>query len=802
MRELLGDVRYGLRLLLRNAGVTAIALLALALGIGANTAIFSVLHAVLLRPLPVSEPDRLITIRIDHPQRNIRSALGPYPDVVDWGKQGSSFDAMSAFSPGSANLLTRDYPERVSTWSVNASFFPMLGVRMAVGRGFLPEEDQPGAGRVAILSHKLWRERFGSDRGLVGRPIVLDGEPFRVVGVTPSGFDVAGVPIDLYKPIALTGVRGQRDRWSYGAFARLKPGVSIQQAQAELDSINRRLESQYPKGITGFRARIWGLREFMVRDLRLSLMVLAVAVGLVLLIACSNVANLMLARTSTRMKELATRAALGAGRWRLTRQLLTESLLMAVAGGLIGLLLASWGVSAIVALGGERYPLLKQSRLDLPVLGFTLAISLATGLLFGVAPALAVPRSRVNDVLKASGRGSAEGRGTDRLRGLLVVWEVALALVLLIGATLLIRSLVNIRSVNPGFDPSGVLTAFMNLPVSKYTTPEQQAAFYRDLEERLRNVPGVSAAGMTSVLPLSGNNQGMGLLIEGRPVRSPADVPILFHRAVNTKYFQSMRIPLRRGRVFNERDSRGAPRVLIVNETTARRFWPGEDPIGKRVGNGAPDGWITVVGVVGDLHHMSLDQDPDPEIFLPFAQTPRPDMLLTIRTTSDPARFAPALRQLVVALDREQPVARVASMEQTLLESIAAKRLSATLLGILAAVALTLATVGIYGVVSFSVTRRTQEIGVRMALGAQAGDVLRMVVRRAVVLALAGVLIGLIAASALTRLVSGMLFGVRPTDSGVFAGVSLLLVAVAAIAGYFPARRAARVDPMAALRQE
>jgi len=388
------------------------------------------------------------------------------------------------------------------------------------------------------------------------------------------------------------------------------------------------------------------------------------------------------------------------------------------------------------------------------------------------------------------------------LRGLLVVSEVALALVLMIGAALMIRSLLNLQHVNPGFDAAGVLTASVNLPVSKYSTPERQIAFYGQLEEQLAAAPGVKAAGLTSMLPLSGNNQGMGLLIQGRPVAGPADVPILFNRVVNTKYFQAMRIPSRKGRVFNERDAQGAPRVLIVNETMARRYWPDEDPIGKRVGTGAPDGWMTVVCVVGDIRHMSLAQEPDAEIFLPFAQNPRPDMRLMVRTSSDPLRFAPTLRRVVADLDREQPVSRVASMEQTLLESMVTKRLSTTLLGIFAAVALVLATFGIYGVISFSVTRRTQEIGVRMALGAQASDVLGMVVGRGVLLASVGVIIGLAAASALTRLVGTLLYGIKATDPKVFVGVSLLLIAVAALASYIPARRAARVDPMVALRHE
>jgi putative ABC transport system permease protein len=802
MRELLADLRYGCRLLLKNPGVTAVAVLALALGIGANTAIFSAVNAVLLRPLPFPQPDRLVSIRLDHDQRNIHNAFGPYPDIADWRQQSRSFEYLAAYAPASVNLTTRDEPERASLWMVNADFFPMLGVRMALGRGFLPEEDRPGAVRMAILSHGLWQRRFGSDPGLAGKTMLLDGDPCTVVGVLPAGFKLEAGTVDLYTPVAASSARSGHDRWMYGVYGRLKPGVSIEKAQAELDTITRRLEQQYPRPLTGWRPRVWGMRQFMVRDVELSLVVLLAAVALVLLIACANVANLLLARVSARQKEMAVRAAMGAGRWRVVRQLLTESILLALAGAFFGLLLAYWGVAALPALGTERFPMLQQARLDLPALGFTLLISLLTGLLFGIAPALAVSRTRVYETLKEGGRSSTESRAGSRLRGLLVVSEVALALPLMIGASLMIRSLLNLQDVNPGFNPAGVLTASINLPAPKYSKPERQIAFYRQLQERLEAMPGVTAVGMASVLPLSGTNQGTSLLIQGRPVSSPSDAPILWFRIVNTRYFQAMQIPLRKGRVFTEQDAAGAPRVLIVNETMARRYWPNDDPIGKQVGNGAPNGWMPVVGVVGDVRHMSLAQEPDAEIYFPFGQSPQPALSLALRTSSDPLRFAPALRRAVLELDREQPVSRVAAMEQTLADSLAAKRFSTVLLGIFAVVALVLAAIGIYGVISFSVTRRTHEIGIRMALGARAADVLRMVVIEGTRLALIGVSIGLAAAFALTRLIGALLYGVKATDPLVFCAISLLLIAVAALASYLPARRAARVDPMVALRYE
>ncbi len=801
MAELFGDIRYAFRLLFRNPVVTVVAVLALALGIGANTAIFSVVRAVLLRPLPFCQPDRMVTIRIDHPQRNIRSALGPYGDIAEWRKQARSFQFMSGCSMGSANLTTRQEPERVRLWRVNASYFPMLGVKMATGRDFRNEEDQPGAARVAIMSYSLWQRRFGSDAEMPGKSVVLDGATYTVVGILPRSFRLEDRDPDLYTPIALSDARPRHEEFSYAAYARLKPGVSIDQAQAELDTIAPRVEQESGRPLRGFRAHVWGFRDFMVRDVRRSLVVLLAAVALVLLIACANVANLLLARAGARGKEIGIRAAMGAARWRIMRQLLTESILLALLGAVLGVLLAYWSVAAITAIGTGAYPMLKESRLDLPVLGFTIAVSLLTGLLFGIAPAFAASRTDLQDTLKEGGRGSFTS-GRNRLRSLLVVSEVALALLLMVGASLMIRSLIRLQEVDPGFKPEGVLTAAVNLPPAKYSSPPQQLAFYQRLEDRLKAMPGVVAAGFTSHLPLSGTNSGMPLVIQGRPVLSISDAPILWFRMVDSGYFQAMRIPLRRGRFFDERDVAGGQRVVIVNETAARRFWPDQDALGKRVGNGAPDGWMTVVGVVADVRHMSLSGDPDPEIYFAVTQSPRTAMSMVVRTASDPLRFAPSLRRAVLEVDSDQPVSRVASMEQNLLDSIAAKRLSTMLLGIFAAVALLLAAIGIYGVTSFSVTCRKHEIGVRMALGARSSDVLRMVVAQGTTLAAIGVAAGLAASLALTTVIENMLFQVKATDPLVYAGVALVLTGVAALASYIPARRAARVDPTVALRYE
>jgi len=803
MRELLTDLRYGSRLLWRNPAVTVVAALALALGIGANTAIFSAVYAVLLRPLPFPERDRLVSIRIDHEARNIRNAFAAYPDIADWRQQCRSFEQVAGFSAGSGNLMTREEPERAAVWRVNASFLPLFGQSLVLGRAFLPEDDTPGANRVAILSRSLWERRFGGDSHILGRSLTLDGNPYVVIGVLAADLKLDLSPADLYTPIAQSGVRAPGDRWTYAAYARLKPGARIQQAQAELETIERTIEKQYHRPLTGFRPHVWGLHEFMVRDVRLSLVVLLWAVGLVLLIACANVANLLLALAGARQREMAIRAAMGARRGRVFRQLLTESCLLGLLGGVFGLVLAYCGVAALSRSAAQAFPLLKNARLDWPVLGFTMLTALATGLLFGIAPAISASRADVFETLKEGNASSPESRGRNRLRALLVVAEVAVALLLTIGASLMIGSLWNLLDVNPGFNPSGLLTASVNLPASKYPKREQQMAFYRQLEDRLQATPGVAATGIASVLPLTGTNQGMSLLIEGRPVAGPSDVPILFFRVVNPRYFQAMQIPLRRGRLFGEQDSETAPRVLIVNETMARRYWPNQDPIGKRLGPGSRDGWMPVVGVVADVHHMSLAQEPDAEIYMPLAQNAQAAMNLAIRAAGgDPLRLAPSLRRAVMELDREQPISRVASMEQNLADSVATKRISTLLLGFFASVAVLLAAIGIYGVISFSVARRRHEIGVRMALGARGGDVLWMVVGQGTVLAAAGVVLGLAAAFALTRLMSSLLYGVKATDPRVFAAVSLLLLLVAALASFVPARRAARMDPMVSLRHE
>ena len=808
METFLKDLRYGLRILARSPGVTAVAVLALALGIGANTAVFSVVNAVLLRPLPYHrDAARLVQIWGSNPSRNIPFHNVTYADALDYKQESRSFESFSAAGLGSANLLAGNEPERVELCRVNAEFFPMIGVPFAHGRGFLPEEDRPGAPRVAVLSYALWQRRFGSDPKIAGKPVVFDTDSYSVVGVLPPGFEWQGRVIDAFVPLALPSVFDQRNRSvSVSVFARLKPGVTIAQAQSELTGIGRRIGERWVNS-SGRHPRVWGLRDFVVREVKPGLVVLAWAMALVLLIACANVANLLLARAGARQREMAVRLAMGASEGRLMRQLLTESGMLAMAGGALGVAIAYWGLHGLVALSPAGYPFLKDARVDLPVLGFTLAVSMATGILFGLAPAFAARHTgSLGSALKEGSRGSGESIARNRVRSALVVGEVALALMLLIGAGLLMASFVRLYNVPPGFQTRDVLTASVSLPHARYLRPEQRVIFFRDLMQKLGAAPGMRVAGAVSALPLTRYNTGTVFLAEGRPFPPRGEEPIIWFRAATEGYFQAMDIPLRCGRMFTEADR--VP-VALVNETLAHRFYSNEDAVGKRfttgyAAPGRPITWIAIVGVVGDIRHKGLNEDADAELFFPYRQTPLEGMTVVVRTAggSDPARFAPVLRSAVSGIDSQQPVSRVRPMEQVLKDSIAPQRFSMVVLGVFAAIALALAAVGIYGVISFAVTRRTHEIGVRMALGAERGDVLGMVVRHAMLLAGIGIGIGVAGSLALSRVIVNLLYGTRATDLRIFASVAILLAVVAALAGYIPARRAARVEPVVALRYE
>ncbi len=812
MRNLLLDARFGLRTFARYPGFTAAATLALALGIGANTAIFSVVNAVLLRSLPVREPDRLVWIWAQDPKRNIPFHEFFYSDFVEWRKQSRVLESAAAYRPVSVNLTgTRSgEPEKLHAWRVGGSFFSTLGVHPVLGRDFSADDDRPGAPRMALLSHALWQRRFGSDPGVVGGPILLDGSPCTVIGVLPASFDIPGARQDLYVPLAIAAT-GRDGFTTVAALARLKSGARLAEARVEAAAITDRLTEPFFRA-GGRSLRLYGMREFLVRELRLSLLVLLGAVTLVLLIACANVANLLLARAGARCKEIAIRATLGASRWRLVRQLLTESALLGLAGGAAGLLLARWGVNLLAAASTSRFPRLAEVRIDSTVLWFTVGISLATSLMFGLVPALAASGSQVHEALKESGRAGGEGPRGRRLRDVLVAAEVALALLLTIGAGLLSKAFLRLEQVDPGFRSEGLLTASLTLPEQKYSQPAARRAFFAQLLRDLGGLAGVKDAGIVSMMPLGGANSGTSVHLEGHPEPRAEDAPIIWFRSASPGYFRAMGIPLLRGRFFQERDNESVPPVAIINETMARRMWPNEDPLGKRLAfglshrprvAGLPEPpWLTVVGVVGDVRHTSLAQPPEAELFTSYAQTPGASMVLVIRATAGPLRFAPLLRRTVAALDKDLPVSRVAAMEQIVADSVTERRLSTWVLGSFAALAVILAAVGINGLISFSVARRTHEIGVRLALGAAPAGVLRLVLRQGLMPALAGLAGGLVAALLLTRVMRSLLYGVQATDPLVFAGVTAALALVALLSAWLPARRAIRVDPMAALRYE
>jgi putative ABC transport system permease protein len=804
---MLQGIRSGLRILVRNPSVTALSTIALALGIGGSTVIFSVVYAVLLEPLRVSDPDRLVWIWANSPSRNLTYAFTAYSTFAEWNAGSPSFESMSAYAPASTTLLVGNEPERVDILRVNATFFPMLGVDPVVGRNFLAEEDQPGAPRVAILSYGLWERRFGRDTSVIGRSINLDGRSVAVTGVLPRDFAFGAVEsslpnrtADIYVPIAHSTARGTpgAPSPSVGAYARLKPGVAIERAQAEIDAVSRRLEIAYAD-LKGFGAQVWRVRDFTVRDVRLSLLVLSGAVGLVLLIACANVANLLLVRASARQREIALRTALGAGPWLILRQLLTESVILGVCGGAAGLVLAAAGTRLVAVYGPERIPYLKGVSLDGRVFAFAIGVSLVTGILFGLAPAFAAFRTHLSEALKNGSIAAGESRSRNRFRGALVVIEVAIAMLLTIGATLTMRTLLRLQATNPGFDASGVLTASVSLPTTKYAKPEQRFDLYQRVLDRLNVMPGVQTASMVSLIPFGGSNTGRNFLIEGQPPPRPEDTPVFWRRIIDPNYFRVMRIPLIRGREFTSQDA-GSPRIAIINETMARRFWPDTDPLGKRFGPGQY--WLTVVGIVGDVKFTSLTKGADPEFYEPYRQASIADMILTVRTVTDPQRLAPALREAVLEIDPAQPISRITPMEQYVSDAVGTPRLSALLLAAFGVTALLLAAVGIYGVISFSVTRRTREIGVRIALGAAGRDVMRTVVGQAIALASVGIAIAIGSALALNSIMQRMLFGVTATEPSTYLAISALLIAIAALAAYVPARRATRIDPSVALRCE
>ncbi len=805
---LLQDVRFGVRMLVKSPTFTIVAVIALALGIGANTAIFSVINTVLLRPLPYKDPERLVMVWEDDSKHGYPRDTPAVANYMDWREQNQSFEAMAAMADQSFNLTGMGEPERIDGQRVSANLFSLMGVEPQLGRGFSPEEDQPGAGRVVIISNGLWQRRFGGDRTIVGKTLDLNGESYQVVGVMPTQFQFPRREVDLWVPIAFTPQQAANRGSHYlQVIARLKPGVAVQQAQADMSSIAARLQQQYPEQNTQLGAVVIPLHEQVTGDMRPALLVLLGAVGFVLLIACANVANLLLARAAARQKEIAVRVALGASRLRLIRQFLTESILLAVIGGVLGLLLSFWGINLLKSFIPDTIAQARTITIDAKVLGFTLLVSLLTGLIFGLAPATQASKFNLNETLKEGGRDSSAGSRGNRIRAMLVVAEVAVSLILLIGAGLLINSFLRLRNVDPGFRAENLLTMQVVLPKQKYSDQARRSAFYTELLRRVESLPGVKSAAVTTNLPLYRQGNSIGLSIEGRP--DPiGQRPSVTTRVISQRYFSTMGIQLLQGREFGDQDRIDSPAVAVVSETMARRFWPGESPLGKRVtpstpDTAAPEDWITVVGVVKDVHQFDLVADPKPQMYLSYVQAeffePRD---LVVSTSVDPLSMTSAVRGAVWEIDKDQPVSNIRTMKEIVSESVARQRFSMLLLGIFAGLALVLAAVGIYGVMSYSVAQRTREIGLRMALGAQKWDVLRLVVGQGLKLVLIGIAIGLVAAFVLTRVMSSLLFGISATDPTTFIAISLVLISVAVLASFIPARRATKVDPMIALRYE
>jgi len=799
----LHDFRHGLRLLVRSPGFSLVAIIALAVGIGANTAIFSVINTLLLQRLPYRDADRLAIVWEHNTVRQRKSNVVGPANFIHWREMNQVFEDLAAVTMTySVTVTGGGDPEELQTQSVSGELFQILGVQPALGRAFAGAENQPDS-RVIIISDRLWRRRFGGDPTILQRPIVSQGIPYTVVGVMPPGFSFLDKSVDVWLPIGFTAQsRTPRGR-SLMVVGRLKQGITVERAQLDMTQVSATLTQMFPAFNTGWTSRVVPLREQLTGDVRPALLVLAGAVAFVLLIACANVANLLLARATARQRELAVRAALGAGRARLVRQLLAESVVLSAIGGLCGLLLAWWALGFLRAVVAERLPIqrLEMVGIDISVLVFTLVASLVCGLVFGAVPALTASGASLTDSLKEGGRSGSGSRG-NRMRSAFVVVEVALALVLLVGAGLLLRSFMRLVDQNPGFDTTRTVTMRISMPGARYGGEGQRAQFLTRFFQQVDALPGVEASGAISFLPLAGLGAATSMEIVGQPKPPQGEAPVTDVRVISHEYLKTMGIPLLKGRLFNEQDAADGKGRVVINETMARRHWPDDDPIGKRVRIAWDDLEDEVIGVVGDVKHSGLDIETRATTYWPYARNPYGTMTITVRTTRDGGRVVTSIAGLVRQLDPELVVANVKTMEEVVSNSVAQRRLTMLLLTIFAGAALLLAGVGIYGVIAYSVTQRTQEIGIRMALGAQRGDVLRMVVRQALVLAVAGIVIGGGGALLLTRLMEGLLFQVRPADPVTFAVVSGVLAAVALLASYIPGRRATRVDPVIALRAE
>lgn len=820
MGNLLMDLRYALRILAKNPGFTVIAVLTLALGIGANTAIFSVVNAVLLKPLPYKDADRLMTVWSQNLPKGFTTDLVSAPDLADWRAQARAFDEMAASTDAMYTMTGQGEPLPVQAYQFSPDFFRVLGVKPFIGRVFLPDEDQPGKNRVVVLNYGFWQRRFGGDSGAVGRSVTLDGQPYTVVGVMPESFAYPG-SIDLWAPLTITAdLAAQRDTRYLRVLARLRPGVTVEQARREMDAIAERLAREYPKTNTGENTvHLAPLRELEVGGIKPALLTLMGAVALVLLIACANVASLLLTRATGRQREIAIRASLGAGGSRIIRQFLTESVLLALFGGAAGVLLAVWATGALIKMfppnvANIPIPRLERIPVDGKVLAFAFVTSLLTALIFGLVPALRSSRLNLSESLKEAGRSLAGSVGGNRFRRGLIIAEFALSLALLVSASLMIRSFFHLIRGDLGFKSDRVLTLRAFLPGYKYKTEGQDRAFMDRVLSQMQALPGVQSASSVTFLPLSGWYGIRDFTIEGRAAQDPGQQSLW--SSVTPDYFRTMGIPLLRGRLFTADDRQGTASVVVISDALARKFWPGQDAVGQHLTLQYLSGAREVVGVVGGVRQFGQGVEPQPEIYLPFDQAPQPLVCFAIRTTLDPASLASAAQRAVWAADKDQAVSYVMSMDELVSETVAPERVTAILFAIFAGLALALATVGIYGVISYTVGQRTHEFGVRVSLGATAGSVLGLVLKEAAGLILAGLAVGLAAGAGLSRLMSSMLasvhsldpstgvnlYGVRPLDPLTFALVSVILTSVALVASYIPARRATKVDPMSALRYE
>jgi putative ABC transport system permease protein len=803
MNTLIQDIRYGLRLLLKNKGFSAVALLALALGVGANTAIFSLVNGVLLRPLPFPNAEQIVYFEGRNPAQGITDSNISFPDFLDWSQQTDLFSSSSAYYTGNSNLAADGAePERVPRAGVTSGFFSVLGVQPALGRAFVPEDDKPDTVTVAIISHGLWKRRFGSDPGIIGKQVQISARQMTILGVMPQGFEFPE-QTQIWTTSGVKMSEEPRDNRSWSAIARLNPGVDVKTAQSRISAINAQHAKEFVETNKGWDANLAILHERIVRDAKPSLLALLGAVGLVLLIACANVANLLLARGAARQKEIAVRAAMGASRGRVVRQMLTESILLSAIGGIAGLLLSVWLTEVLLSIVPAGAPRMDQVGLDYRVLTFAFVVSALTGILFGLVPALQASKLDVSSSLKEGGR-SGEGHRRTSARNLLLIGEVALSLMLLVGAGLMIKSFLRLQEIRPGFNSHNALMAMVSLPGAKYKEP-QRPEFFRQLMERLAALPGVQAVGGAINLPLGATNYGIGraFIPEGRPLTVDEASDASFS-TIAGDYFRAMQIPLLAGRTFEVRDGPDAPKVVVINESAAKRhFGSPAGALGKRLSIWRDEKFMReIVGVVGDTKTSALDAESGAQIYVPHAQDPAWNFMgVVVRTAGDPAGFATTVRREVQALDKDQPVYGVRTLDEVVANSLGTRRVSMQLFAVFAGAALLLAAVGIYGVMAYSVTQRTQEIGIRMALGAQKSDVLGLVIRQGMALAVIGIVVGLVGAFALTRLIASLLFGVAATDPVTFVAIPLLLLFVALIACYLPARRAARLDPKIALAQ-